>query len=370
MSFFMIILKNIVRRKIRTLLTATGIGVGIGAIVALVAISDGFVTSWQRLIARSGTNLNVIKGTVANVFFSSVDEGIMDRIRSIKGVREVAGTLSDIVTVNDQPSVTVIGFDPGQYPLRHLKVVEGRSLTGGAYSDALVGRIARENLGVRVGSTIDIETMVFRVVGVFESGNVFEDGACVVPLRTLQELLNKEHTVSLISIKLDAPSRERSMLKAIQSRLSGYTVIEARKLGELNEGTKLIRIMAWITSVIALAVGMIGTMNTMTMSVFERTKELGILRAIGWSKTMVARMILGETVIIGLLGWALGSVIGIASLKLLTSLPTVRGFVYADPGVGIFVRALFIALCLSVIGALYPMYRAMMIQPVEAIRYE
>ncbi|MCL5276952.1 MAG: ABC transporter permease [Deltaproteobacteria bacterium] len=370
MNFFTVIGKNIMRRKVRTLLTATGIGVGIGAIVALVAISNGFVASWGVRIARSGTNLNVIKGNVANVFFSSVDEGIMDRIRSIKGVKEVAGSLTDIVTVNDQPSITVIGLDPAEYPIRHLKIIEGSALTEGGYNSVLVGKIAQENLKVRVGNYLDIETMVFRVVGVYESGNVFEDGACVVQLKTLQALLNKRHTVSLISIKLDNPSQEKGMLKTIQSRLHGYTVVEARKLGELNEGTKLIRIMAWITSVIALAVGMIGTMNTMTMSVFERTKELGILRAIGWSKAMVARMILGETVIIGIAGWALGSIIGVASLRLLIDLPSVRGFIFADPDLRLFAMALLVALCLSVIGALYPMYRAMMVQPVDAIRYE
>jgi putative ABC transport system permease protein len=370
MDFWTIILNNLKRRKLRTLLTATGIGVGIAAIVSLVAISNGFAESWQKLVAKSGTDLDVVQGSTMNPFFSSIDERIVKRVTQIQGVKEIARTLEDMVTLNDRPYTIVMGLDPSEYPLRRSKILAGRTLTSGDYNEVTLGKTVIENLKLHVGDHVDIETMAFKIVGIFDSENVFEDGACVMPLKTLQMLINRPHSVSLLAIKLDDPTQVKEMEVKIQKQLPGYSVIEAKNFFNTMQGVKLAMIMAWVTSVIALAVGMIGTINTMGMSVFERTREIGILRAIGWRKYTIAKMVLGESLIIGILGWVIGSVSGAVAVQLITRLPSVSGFLYADLDVWLFTKALLVAVCLGMLGAVYPVYRAVKIEPVEAIRYE
>jgi len=370
MSFWTIILNNLKRRKTRTLLTATGIGVGIAAIISLVSISNGFVESWQKLIARSGTDLDVVQGSAMNPFLSSIDEDIAKKVRQIRGVKEVARTLEDMVTLNDRPSTIVMGFDPSEYPLRQFKILVGRTLTSGDYNEILLGKMAAENLNLHIGDSADIETMVFKVVGIYESGNVFEDGACVMLLKTLQILINRPHNISLLAIKLNDPSQVKDMEVKIQRQLPGYSVIEAKNFFNINQGVRLAVIMAWVTSMIALAVGMIGTINTMVMSVFERTKEIGILRAMGWRKHTIAKMVIGESVSIGILGWIIGSITGVMVVQFITNFPSVNGFLYANLNVWLFTKALLVATCLGMLGAVYPIYRAVKIEPIEALRYE
>ncbi|MFQ6058540.1 MAG: ABC transporter permease, partial [Anaerolineae bacterium] len=106
------------------------------------------------------------------------------------------------------------------------------------------------------------------------------------------------------------------------------------------------------------------------MSVFERTREIGVLRALGWRKGRVLRMILLESLALSLLGGVAGLVAGIVVVVLLNSIPLMAGFVQGRFSLGLFVQALATALVLGAVGGLYPAWRAARLQPVEALRYE
>jgi putative ABC transport system permease protein len=123
-------------------------------------------------------------------------------------------------------------------------------------------------------------------------------------------------------------------------------------------------------SLMAIVVGGLGVLNTMLMSVHERTREIGVLRAVGWGRRPVLAMILKESLILALLGGVAGIIVAFLLVGALNQVPYVGGVMTARWQWDVFARALWVALALGLIGGLYPAYRATRMQPVEALRYE
>jgi len=370
MIFSVLILKNLMRRKVRSILTVVGISIGIGALVSLVAITQGFVTIFSSMLKSRGTDLTVMKSNTVDILTSILDEELSNKIQAIEGVKSIAGVLVDIVTIEDRPATLVFGANPGEYVVNHFKIREGTALKGVESKEAMLGSIAASTLKKGVGDDIDLETDVFTVVGVFESGNVWEDGAVVVPLRSLQSLMDRKNQVTVFNLKLTDPLLAEDVKKKSLSIIHGISVMTSKDIAETNQGLQMAKAMSWGTSAIALAVGAIGTMNTMIMSVFERTKEIGILRALGWSRRKILRMILGEAVLLSFIGGILGLVLGTFGVQTLVNLPTLKGLIFGDLSRALYMEAMGIALLLGIVGGFYPAYRGSSVSPMEALRYE
>jgi putative ABC transport system permease protein len=236
--------------------------------------------------------------------------------------------------------------------------------------------VLARNLGKKVGDRIELYAEEFEIVGIFESFSVYENGCVVVLLEELQRLMDRPGQVTgflvdVTPIDKDSPATQAridAVARKIEALSPKLSVLPTENFIENVEQIKLGRSMAWVTSAIAVFIGSIGVLNTMVMSVIERTREIGTLRAIGWKRLTVMRMILWESVILSLGGALLGIVQAVILIRILAILPWTSGLVAGSTSPGVMLQGLTIAILVGVLGAIYPAYRAAGLSPVEALR--
>jgi putative ABC transport system permease protein len=374
MRFVTLIFRNLFRRRTRTLLTAIGLGVAIAAVLDLVGIASHFERSFMTLFQGKGIDLVVVRAGTSNQLSSTLDEKLGDRLRAMSGVAVVAPSLMDTVGFEQANIVSALvnGWESGSLLFRGSEILKGRVFGPGEGNVVLLGRVLALNLGKRVGDQLDIAGESFQVIGIYESDSLFESGALIVPLATLQRMMGREGQVT--GFVIQAASREQSgiapLRQRIESEIPGLAATPASDYVQRDVQIRLAKMMAWATTVLALLLGSIGMLKTMIMTVFERTQEIGVLRALGWRRSRVLRLILGESICLGLLGAVLGMVMAVLGLRTLLLAPTARGFIDPNLPLGVLMVGLVMGLLLSILGGLYPALRAASLDPSEALRHE
>jgi putative ABC transport system permease protein len=261
-----------------------------------------------------------------------------------------------------------------------LKMQGGRKLAVGDDKGVMVGMVLGKNLGKKTGDRVEIAGREFRIIGVFESINVYLNGSAVMLIPALQTLMDRPGQVTGFEVVLDdildkkeIVERVRRQINALRSSKGEPWGIEAIPTVDYVKSTSQLQLakgMAWVTSAIALFIGAVGVLNTMIMSVLERTREIGILRAIGWRKMRVVRLILYESVLLSLIGAAVGIVAAVLLTRSLTAMPEVNGLVRGDLSPAVIMQGFVIALAVGLIGGAYPAYRGALLLPTEALRHE
>ncbi len=384
MWFSSFILKNLFRRKVRSLLTATGIAVAIGAMVALLGITDGFRKSTIEGFEKHGVDLVVTSGNVDQLS-SNLDERLGDRIAAIRGVKDVGSGLLELLNCQRAKGHNVVsqmvqGWEPGTFQFDTMKLLRGRLLEPGDRRKAILGPTVSANLKSDVGDTVLISDEPFEVVGVAEGVTVFENGFITIPLKEMQKLAEMPGRVTGFSVVLEKSGPDVVPVEEVQTKILELTSPDGKPIRlsalptrEFVNGMvhiQIARAMALVTSIVAVLIGGIGMLNTMIMSVLERIKEIGILRAIGWRKRRVVQMILGESVLLSLIGAVLGIVGAVMLTHFLTRLPTVNGFMAGDISPLVMFEGFLIAVAVGLLGGAYPAWRASRLLPTEAVRHE
>jgi putative ABC transport system permease protein len=176
--------------------------------------------------------------------------------------------------------------------------------------------------------------------------------------------------VTLIAIYLLPEAKEEKVIEQIESEKRYLKVVSSPHLLGTSSSVDFVNTSAWVLSLIAVIMGCIGVLNTMSMSVSERTREIGILKAVGWSRLKVLRMILSESLLLSLVGFVIGSLLGVGAVWAITSLPSVKGFISPSFSGDSFLIGLTVALLLGFLGGAFPAYRASRLSPAEALRRE
>jgi putative ABC transport system permease protein len=374
MRFTTLIAKNLVRRGVRTILTVVGLSIGIAAVVAMLGIAWGFERSFLAINEAKGIDLMVVRAGVSDKLTSSLDESLAGALRRIPGVREVAGSYMDVVSFEDANLVSVLvnGWEPGSILFRGIRILKGRALNPGDGHVAVLGRVLAMNLGKSVGDTLSVAGEDFKVVGIFESDSLFENGGLIVPRSVLQKMMGREGNVTGFVV-MASPNDRRSLealRKRIETTLPGVAAVPSRDYVQGDIRIRMVKAMAWATSVIALILGSIGVLNTMMMTVFERTMEIGLLRALGWRRKRVLALILGEALALGVAGAIVGVILGYAEIQVLARMPTASGFVSSEFPPAVAGVGLALGVGLSLLGGVYPALRGAAMQPTEALRHE
>ena len=365
--------KNVWRRRMRACLTLCGIAMGIGAFVALVGFSQSFEREWLKLYESSGTDLAVVQKTFMN---TTVNESGAATLLQLPEVAAVSPMILNMMNVTPDVNALVYGWRSDSFEFAPLTIVDGRRFRDDQ-PEVMLGQLLADSLHKKAGDQMDIQGATFTVVGVYHGGSALEAGALIMPIPELQKLASLEGKVTAFHVKLrpaapgeSAEDRLRKGEAAIEAALPGLRAVPAAERASNNQLVVLAHAAAWGTSLIALLVGALGIANTMAMSVFERTKEIGVLRALGWTGRRVMMLILIEAAGLGIAGGLLGMAAGWAALRLLASLPRTASIVSAALPVSTLVEALAVAVLVGLAAGFVPAWRAARLLPVEAMRHE
>jgi putative ABC transport system permease protein len=369
------VFKNLLRRKGRTALTITGISIGVAAIIALGTLANGLDEGYGSMLKGSKADLVLSQPDSLDITYSSLEEGYIQELEAMPEVSDVTGMLQGFVPAEGSLYFFVFGYPEGSFVLERFNVIEGMSFSDTAArrqrgKPVLIGSSASEMLEKGVGDTVRLGDTAYRVIGIYETGDAFEDSGAVLPLEEAQLVLGKPRQVSLIYIQLQEPELAERFELRVTRRWDDLALsttddfADSQLLGDMLQG------YVWAIAGLAILIGGVGMANSQLMAVFERTREIGVLRAVGWNKNRVMLLILGESVVVGLLGGLLGVLLGWFMLYLTADAIQVFGAEASQITPGLLGQALLTVLILGVVGGVYPAWRASRLQPLEALRYE
>jgi putative ABC transport system permease protein len=373
LSFVGFAWRNVWRRRLRTALTLCGIGMGIGAFVALVGFSRSFEHAWLEMYENAGTDLAVVQKTFLN---TSVDQSIGPVLQRIPQIAIAAPMIINMMAVTPEVNTLVYGWQANTFEFSALNILQGRRFRDGQ-QEVMLGELLAGSLNKKVGDSIDLQGGSFTVVGIFRSQSALEAGAIIMPLDQMQSLSGMSGKVTAYHVQLKpappgvSPDQWRQQAEdAVAAALPGLRAVPAAERAANNQLVILAHAAAWGTSLIALLVAALGIANTMAMSVFERTKEIGVLRAMGWSRWRVMTLILMEAAALGVAGGVVGVALGWGALHILGMLPQTASIVSSTLPLRTLLDGLIMAILVGVAAGSIPAWRGAQLSPVEALRHE
>ena len=362
------ILKNLWRRATRSILTLLGIAIGVAAVVALGAVAKGFTANYGTAVGGGDNDLLITQADALDPVFSKLDDTVGQRLQAIPGVERVEPGVYTWVSTDDLPFLLIFGYEPGSVAAAHYRLVEGAPVKGPG--QIVLGQRAVEALKKGLGDSVRIYGRPYRIVGIFETGQGMEESGGVVTVADAQEIAKLERQVSLYQIGLRRGTDSEPVIARMENLDLELSISRTSDREANMQWDDMMQGFAWGVSAIAILIGGLGMMNSMVMTVLERTREIGTLRAVGWSRGRVMRLILGESMALSAVGGVVGVVLGFLMAEGLASLPGFGAFFEGAWSPGIFAQGMGTALVLGLVGGLYPAWRAANLQPVEALRYE
>ncbi len=372
---FKLALRNFGKRKFRTALTLLGVAVGIATIVALVSVAYG--AKEQAVGFLSEATDFMITPKAAGEIQAELPERLVKQVRLYAEVEAAGPVLSQLVFINGE-FAWALGVTPETYEIIYIPLKEGE-LIDGERGKVIVGSNLADQLGLKVGESVRISPSadepgkVFLVAGILQPTGSIVDIGCYMNLRELQEIVHKKGRISMIMVKLRDPRLGESFKQKVESRYKDLEVVEPEQISE-NVGKVLDMLNSVLISIgsISLLIGGLGIMNTTMVSVLERIREIGIMKAIGAKRSHVLTIFLIEAMITSLLGGIVGVIGGAALAKLASEIiPKLIGF---PTPYKLFPALIFgpiaLSVVLGIISGFYPSWKGANVRPIEAIRYE
>ena len=371
LSLPIIALRNLLRRPLRTAFTAAGVAIGIGAIICIGGMSAGIETSWARGFEARGTDV-VISGKGGGMDFAPFDEALKDQVAGIPGVVNATGILGQLLQLEDATSMVMVsGREWGGTGWANLKILEGRLPENATENAVVLGMTAADVLKKKVGDTLQIELQEFKVTGIADGGALIENGSVVVSLPLFQLATGNQNKLNYIHVGLKQPVQEaaaRALCQEIERKFPAVSASLASETLSNNRGYRMVKAGSWSTSVLAMFVGVFSVMNTMLMSVFERTHEIGVLSAIGWKRRRIMLTIIMESIALSLVGYVTGVLLGLLALAGLVRTPMLKGLMDSHVGSDLLVTALICAVLVGIASSIYPAWKGANTSPAQALR--
>jgi ABC-type antimicrobial peptide transport system permease subunit len=356
------------QRTTRTLLTLITIGLTVGAILTLESVINGVSNEMTQLLGADA-EIVIRQADIADTSLSAIDESTADRIGALPNVASISGMVMNAVMLPETGSfLLLLGYAPNEHAIQSFKIIDGERLTSN--HQIILGSVVAEANQKEIGETMDVAGQRYKIVGIFESGAGWENMSGIITLRDAQSFAGRPRKVTMLMVDVEDPRDTQPLVEEINHLFPDVHAAASGEFVEQMPDMENADGMLNGISFLALIVGGLGVLNTMLMSILERTREIGVLRALGWGRRDILGLILREALLLGTLGGIASIIIGVLLAYLLSMAPLVGEVLQPEWTLGVFVRALTIALLLGIFGGLLPAYRATRMQPVEALRYE
>ncbi len=373
MWFASIPIRGLARRRARSTLTVGGIAVAIGAFIALTGLSRSLERAWVNSLFDRGTHIVAVQKGAVEILTASIDQDGADDLRRVAGVEAVAGELIDLMKLKGGKAALVVGWPADCYLWGSLSLTDGRLPHADDTYALALGQTMAEALAKKPGDKIRLSRRECTVSGIFKQAGTMMNSSIVMPLSAMQAMLRRDGEVTAFNIRLEEPG-DPALVSSIKARLDeafpGLTFSESSQIADNNHIMQVLGAMTWGTSAVALAIGAVMVLNTLLMSVMERTHEIGVLSAVGWRAPRILAMIILEGMLLTFAGSAIGAALGIGGLHWLAGLPRIQGFLEPEVTLRLVVETSLAAFVLGLLGSIYPAWRAVRWSPVDALRHE
>lgn len=358
-----IVAANLLRRRGRTLLTASGIAVGVATIVALLALTAGLERRAGELVHLGRADLGVFQRNAADLTTSVLPLDLLDRLRRRPDVADADAIQLLVEAVPGEPGAVVFGADQHGFLARRLVIVEGSG--PGRAGSVLIGDGLARRLTLGPGDTLEVQGRELRIAGIYHAGISFEDQGAVIPLSLAQRLAGRRSSeASTIVVALAPNVKAEAAERALRRDYPSLQFIgDPEEAARVGANSVLIAKAVPILVVLALIVGGLGVANTMVMAVLERQRETALLAAVGWSPSQIGGTVMGEAVIVSVVGACLGVLVGVAASESLVRVLGLLDFVEPHFTAWALGRGLLVGIAIGVLGGLYPTWRAARMAP-------
>jgi putative ABC transport system permease protein len=368
--------KNIWRAKTRTILTLTGVGAGIALYVSLISISTDLKQQLDQAVTRSNIDIIVQEKGSATPVASRIDQKTVTAIGELDKVKSVTAVTVGSISARGLPYLFLFGISGAQSYLSMTDwlgtgVIAGTLFVPGK-KQVMLGRSAARALEKNVGDTVILGAgHEYRVCGIYWLGQGILDGGAVMHLNDSQHLLKRTGYVNLVMVQGHSTQHTTTLVREIAHAFPELEPSPAASLRGRIRAISMIDGFVTAVSVIALLLSGILILNTLLMAISERTREIGVLMAVGWSRWRIVRLIVSEAVILGIIGGVVGFGAAFPTLSLIQLLPAMGpGWIASVPSPVHFFTAVALSAAVAAISSFYPALFATRLVPAEALRYE
>jgi putative ABC transport system permease protein len=373
-SGFGLLIHNLWTRKVRTILTALAVAFGVMTVVSLGIVTESLRDKAAGIIRTARADFTVAQRGVSDPLNSVLDDRQLESLRSYPRVEVAVGTLISIQQFAGNPLLIEIGIRPEDLAPIGVRVLRGQPIAEGTSDQIMLGWRLASDSGKNVGDQIMVGDDRLTVTGIFRVGLPQGDAAAILSLETVQAQERQPGQYTLAFVRT-TPGTTAAQREALRRQIEHdhpelATVRNVSEFGRVDRTFRLLSAADTGATVLALTIGAVIVTNTMLLSFFERTREFGILRAVGWTRRRIMLLVVGEALLISILGAAIGVGFSFLATTLIENVSSISGIFEAEYNADVFFRALGIAAGIGFIGALYPGMRAAFLKPLKALRHE
>jgi putative ABC transport system permease protein len=347
-----------------------GISLAVGAAVMLLALANGIESTSEEALDERGADLSIMQRGASDILSGFLPAGMEARLAAIPGVSGVAGELALFMLAENDRHILTVGWPDTSYFWKAVPLEAGRIPHPQERGVVVLGDAAAEALMKRVGDEVEFLGTRFRVIGIARFASLINRGLAIVPLSDLQAISFRGDQVTLFYIRLARPlvGNEIERMKRQISEIGGVTVEVTAEMLREDRNLKVLNAITVAISVIALMMGALNVLNTLLATIQERTREIGIMAALGWPADRIMRLIVIEGLLLCVPGCVIGVLLAYLASLVFAAIPVIGAYLTMRVDLALAIPVVVAAIALCALGSLYPAWRVTRMSPAEALQ--